>query len=481
VFDRLSDKITNAFRHLSGNVRITEENVEETLKEVKAALLEADVNFNVVKSFIEKTKTKAIGFKVLKGVNPGEQFVKIVHDELVSLMGDAHQEIDLKRPPVFPILLVGLNGAGKTTFAGKLANYLLKKKKDVLLVPADTNRPAAKEQLQALAGQLQVECFDSDLSMHPRDIVTKAMEAAAVRRKDIIIIDTAGRLHVDTELMEEIREVRDAIIAEEPEILLVVDAMTGQDAVNVSKSFHDQVGLTGVVLSKMDSDARGGAALSIRHVAQVPIRFLSVGEKLGDLDLFYPDRLAKRILDMGDVLSLVEKAQEVVSEDEIGDIMGKMASKEFTLEDFLQQMKIMNRFGSVENLFKLIPGMGGLFRKLGDVSHAQGELEKIKTIISSMTVQERQNYKLIKGTRKERIARGSGTSVAAVNSLLEKFVQVQQVMAPMLGLVRNKGILGFNQKGSLNMKGQRMAPQYTPTGKSRNKLKHLGPFGKKYF
>ena len=304
MFDNLSEKFSDAFKNVSGKGKISESNIEDTLKQVRTALLEADVNFKVVKEFVNKVKEKALGEKVLRGVNPGEQFVKIMHDELASLMGEEHEELKLDRP-INPILIVGLNGAGKTTFTGKLALYLKnKKKEEVFLIPADNFRPAAKDQLIKHAKSMQIEYFDSDLSMLPKDIVKAGMEEAKKLGKKVVIVDTAGRLQVDDELMGQLVDVKNELI--NPEVLLVADAMTGQEAVNVAKVFHEKIGLTGAVLSKMDSDARGGAALSIRYVTQVPIRFISVGEKMSELEPFHPDRLAKRILDMGDVvLSLI--------------------------------------------------------------------------------------------------------------------------------------------------------------------------------
>ncbi len=360
MFDTLSEKFSNAFKYVQGKSKISEENIEETLKEVRTALLEADVNFKVVKDFISSVKEKAIGEKVIKGVNPGEQFVKIMHDELAKIMGDANEELNLDRPGIIPILIVGLNGQGKTTFSGKLAMHLKnKKKKDVLLVPADTFRPAAKAQLQTLAAQIGVDCFDSDLNLHPKEIALLAIEEAKKRHKTIVIIDTAGRLHVDLELMAQLKEVKLALEHLRPEVLMVADAMTGQEAVNVSKAFHDAIGVTGIVLSKMDSDAKGGAALSIRHVTGVPIRYVSMGEKMKDLELFHPDRLAKRILDMGDVVSLVEKAQENIDEKDAENMMKNFQKGKFTVDDFLKQMEMMNSLGSMTSILKMIPGMGG--------------------------------------------------------------------------------------------------------------------------
>ncbi len=481
MFDNLSEKFSDAFRSLRGKNKISEENVEETLKQVKTALLEADVNFKVVKEFVEKVKTEALGEKVLRGVEPGQQFVKIMHDELAKLMGGENSELNLKRPPVIPILIVGLNGAGKTTFAGKLALYLRNKnKKDVLLIPADNFRPAAKDQLITHAKNLGVDYFDSDLSMKPVDIVRAGLEEAKRLHKEIAIIDTAGRLQVDEELMSQLVDVRKSL--DHPEVLMVADAMTGQEAVNVSKVFHEKVGLTGVVLSKMDSDARGGAALSIRYVTGVPIKFISVGEKMKDLEPFHPDRLAKRILDMGDVLSLVEKAEEAINQDEAMGMMQNLERGRFTINDFVKQMETINRLGSFGSILKMIPGMGGALRQMGDLSGAENEMNKMKVIINSMTKKEREEVSLIDGSRRKRIAAGSGKSVQEVNQFLERFDQMRQMMVGMMGMMKGGGLPNIPGMGPV--KGFRQAPQNQNQqlfGQQEKKNKPKSPFGKKYF
>lgn len=481
MFDTLSDKFASAFKYIQGKSKITEENIEETLKDVRTALLEADVNFKVVKEFVNAVKEKALGEKVIKGVNPGEQFVKIMHDELARIMGDANEELDLDRPGIVPVLIVGLNGQGKTTFSGKLALHLKsKKKKDVLLVPADTFRPAAKAQLQTLAKQIDVDCYDSDLSMHPRDLVLAAMEEAKKRHKSVVIIDTAGRLHVDEELMGQLKEVKAALEEYKPEVLMVADAMTGQEAVNVSKTFHEAIGVTGIVLSKMDSDAKGGAALSIRHVTGVPIRYVSMGEKMKDLELFHPDRLAKRILDMGDVLSLVEKAQENINENDAESMMQNFQKGKFTVNDFLKQMEMMNSLGSMTSILKMIPGMGGMLRQIGDLSPAENEMKRMKVIISSMTSTERDNYKLIKDSRLKRIASGSGNSEEAVRDFLKKFQQMEQMMGGLSSMMKGGAIPGMPGMGQ--QKGFRQDPEamQNPFGKQKKKGAK-GPWGKGYF
>lgn len=481
MFDNLSEKFSDAFKSLRGKNKISEENVEETLKAVKTALLEADVNFKVVKEFVEKVKTEALGEKVLRGVEPGQQFVKIMHDELAKLMGGENSELNLKRPPVMPILIVGLNGAGKTTFAGKLALYLRNKnKKEVFLIPADNFRPAAKDQLITHAKNLGVEYFDSDLSMKPVDIVRAGLEEAKRRHKEIAIIDTAGRLQVDEELMSQLVDVRKSL--DNPEVLMVADAMTGQEAVNVSKVFHEKVGLTGVVLSKMDSDARGGAALSIRYVTGVPIKFISVGEKMKDLDPFHPDRLAKRILDMGDVVSLVEKAEEAINQDDAMGMMANLEKGKFTINDFVKQMETINRLGSFGSILKMIPGMGGALRQMGDLSPAENEMKKMKVIINSMTKKEREDVDLIDGSRRKRIASGAGRTVQEVNQFIERFNQMRQMMVGMMGMMKGGGLPNIPGMGPV--KGFRQAPQNQNQqlfGQQEKKKGGKSPFGKKYF
>lgn len=481
MFDNLSEKFSDAFRSLRGKNKISEENVEETLKSVKTALLEADVNFKVVKEFVEKVKTEALGEKVLRGVEPGQQFVKIMHDELAALMGGENSELNLKRPPVIPILIVGLNGAGKTTFAGKLALYLrTKNKKDVYLIPADNFRPAAKDQLITHAKNLGVDYFDSDLSMKPVDIVRAGLEQAKKLHKEVAIIDTAGRLQVDEELMSQLVDVRKSL--DNPEVLMVADAMTGQEAVNVSKVFHEKVGLTGVVLSKMDSDARGGAALSIRYVTGVPIKFISVGEKMKDLDPFHPDRLAKRILDMGDVLSLVEKAEEAINQDDAMGMMANLEKGKFTINDFVKQMETINRLGSFGSILKMIPGMGGALRQMGDLSPAENEMKKMRVLINSMTKQERENVDLIDSSRRRRIAAGAGRTVQEVNQFIERFGQMRQMMVGMMGMMKGGGLPNIPGMGPV--KGFRQAQKQQNQqmfGQQEKKNKPKSPFGKKYF
>lgn len=482
MFDTLSEKFDNAFKNLRGKGKISENNIEDALKEVRTALLEADVNFKVVRSFINSVKEKALGEKVISGVNPEEQFVKIVHDELASVMGDEHESIDWEKPSPKVVLIVGLNGQGKTTFSGKLSLFLKNKKdKKVLLVPADTFRPAAKDQLMTLSKQVDVPCYDSDLGLHPKDIATQAIAQAKQDGQDVVIIDTAGRLHVDEELMGQIKEVREALKGYDPEVLMVADAMTGQEAVNVAKSFHDAIGLTGVVLSKMDSDARGGAALSIRFVTQVPIRFISMGEKMKDLELFHPDRLAGRILDMGDVVTLVEKAQEEIDEKEAESMMKNLEKGKFSFDDFIKQMNMINNLGSMGSLLKMIPGMGNLMRQVGDLSGAEDEMKRMKVMISSMTKKERQDHKLLNDSRIERIAKGSGHSVKAVKDFVEKFRQMEKMMGGMMSMMKG-GMPGMGMPGmGGGMPGGMPGMPGIPGGKKKKKGKKKSPWGGGYF
>ena len=477
MLDSLSDKLHDAFRHVRGTSKISESNVEDTLKDVRTALLEADVNFKVVKEFVAKVKEKALGEKVVRGANPGEQFVKLMHDELASLMGGEHKEMDIDRK-LLPVLICGLNGAGKTTFTGKLGLFLKqKKKKNVYFIPADNFRPAAKDQLIKHAKSLDIDYFDSDLTMLPVDIVKAGLAKAADLGKDIVIIDTAGRLQVDDELMGQLEDVKNYL--KDPEVLLVADAMTGQEAVNVAKVFHEKIGLTGAVLSKMDSDARGGAALSIKYVTNVPIRFMSTGEAMKDLEAFHPDRLAKRILDMGDVLTLVEKAQEVIDEKDAENMMKRLEKNKFTINDFMKQMESMNKLGSMASIMKMIPGMGGAMRQMGDMSGAEDEMKNMKVLISSMTNKERDDHKLINESRVRRIAKGSGRSEKDVHDFIEKFVQMKEMMSGMMYMMKGGGMPSMPGMPG-GTPGFRNAPQ-TGKKKGKKKGKKGSPFGSRFF
>ncbi len=447
MFDTLSEKLQNSFQGLRGRSKISSANIEDAIKQVRTALLEADVNFKIVKSFIEEVKAKALGEKVLRGVDPGQQFVKILQDELTKMMGETHSELNIEGQGPRPVLIVGLNGAGKTTFTSKLALQLKdKKQKKVLLAPADNFRPAAKDQLQTLAAQIGVECFDSDLSLAPVDIATLAMKHARENNFDVVLIDTAGRLQVDQNLMGQLVHVKESLDA--PQVLFVADAMTGQQAVDVAQTFHSQVGLTGVVLSKMDSDARGGAALSIRHSTGVPILFLSTGERPSDLEPFYPDRIASRILDMGDVVTLVEKAQEQIDEKEAEKLMNKIEKNTFSLDDFVKQMEMLGKMGPLESLMKMIPGMGGMLRQAGDLSSAKKEMKQMKVMVSSMTLQERKDHKLLNDSRKTRVAKGSGYSVGDLDQFLKKFEKMQKMMSGMASFMKGGGMPGAGGAGT---------------------------------
>lgn len=421
MFDSLSDKLKNVMKKISGQSKLSEANVSEALKEVRLALLEADVNYTVVKNFVNRIKEKALGAEVLMGVNPRQQFIKIINDELVEALGG--KNVDLNQGNKV-IVLVGLQGAGKTTFAAKLAKLLQKNKEKILLVGADVYRPAAKKQLKVLSDQIGAENFTIADSNDAVDIVKQALEYAKTKKVDTVIIDTAGRLHIDEELMNELSKIKQ--IANPTDILLTVDGMTGQDAVNVSKAFNDYLEITGVVLTKLDGDTRGGAALSVKEVCGKPIKFISEGEKLDEVSKFHPERLASRILGMGDVVTLVEKAQEIIDEKEAKLMEEKFRKNQFDFEDFLKQFKFIKKMGSLSGILKLIPGvnLGNL-----DMNMAEKEMKKVEAMIFSMTVEERRNPQLLKVyNRKVRIAKGSGTQVSDINKLLKQHEQMKQMV-----------------------------------------------------
>lgn len=429
MFENLTDRLSGVFRNLSGRAQLTEANIQDALREVRLALLEADVNFKVVKDFVERVREAAEGVQVMKGVTPAQQVVQVVHDELVKLLGGDDTELHLQGAQPAVILMVGLQGSGKTTSSGKLALQLRKQKMKPFLVPADVYRPAAIDQLRTLAKQLDVPCFDSRPDMNPVDIARMAVEEAKERQATVVILDTAGRLHVDETLMDELSAIKAAVNPQE--ILFVADAMTGQDAVTVAEAFNEKLGLTGVVLTKMDGDARGGAALSIKSVTGAPVKFVGMGEKLSDLEVFHPDRAAGRILGMGDVLTLLEKAQGDIEADEAEALAKKMQKAKFDLEDFRTQMRRMRKMGSLESILKLIPGLGGLAGQLGEMGGHEKELDRTEAIINSMTMKERQNPDIINPGRKQRIAKGSGTRVQDVNQLLKQFDQMRKMMQSM--------------------------------------------------
>ena len=430
AFESLSEKLSGIFKKIRGQARLTESNMDDMLKEIRIALLEADVNFKVVKEFTNNIKEKAIGQEVLSKLNPGQMLVKIVHDELVELLGSDDSEIHYANTRPTVIMMVGLQGSGKTTSTGKLA-YLMKNKlkKKVLLAAADVYRPAAIDQLAQIAQSVGVDLVNLGTKVSPVEISKKAKEKAFNEHYDALIIDTAGRLQIDEQLMDELNNIKAAV--QPDEILLLVDAMAGQDAVNVANAFNDKLSLTGVIMSKLDGDARGGAALSIRHMTGVPIKFSGVGEKVSDLDIFHPDRMADRILGMGDVMTLVEKAQEELDEKETKKAVNKMMSGKFDLEDMLDQMRKVQKMGSLGGLMKLIPGMPKITPE--QQAAAEKEMRNFEVIINSMTPQERHDPSLFKYSRKVRVANGCGKSIADVNKVLKKYDQMKVMMKQMEG------------------------------------------------
>ncbi len=426
MFESLSEKLERSFKILKGHGHITEINVAETLKEVRKALLDADVSYKIAKQFTEQVKEKAMGQNVLTSVSPGQLMVKIVHDDLAELMGGEHVDIAMKGSPVV-ILIAGLQGSGKTTFSAKLASYLKRKKgKNPLLVAGDVYRPAAINQLQVLGGQIGVEVYTEEGSKEPVKIAKNSIAYAREKNFNVVIVDTAGRLAIDEAMMNEIKNVKDAINPHET--LFVVDAMTGQDAVNTAKTFHDKLDYDGVVLTKLDGDTRGGAALTIRSVVDKPIKFVGIGEKMEALDVFYPKRMADRILGMGDIVSLVEKAQEQFDTVEAQKLQQKIAKNQFNFNDFLAQIKQIKKMGNIKDLMSMIPGMGKAIKNLDIDDDAFKEVE---AIILSMTPKEREDPKILNGTRRKRIALGSGTDIQEVNRLVKQFEETRKMMSMM--------------------------------------------------
>lgn len=425
MFDSLSERLDGVFRKLKGHGKLTESNIEQGLKEVRMALLEADVHFRVVKKFIADIKARALGQEVMASLTPGQQVVKIVNEELTELMGSHLQELELKGTHPVSVMLVGLQGSGKTTTAGKLAVLLRKSGRKPYLVPADVYRPAAIDQLKKIAAQLSVPVHDSRPDMDPVDICQEARTAAHQAGCDTLLLDTAGRLHVDEALMAELVRIKEAV--RPSDILLVADAMTGQDAVNIAKSFDEALEIGGVVLTKIDGDARGGAALSIKAVTGKPVKFVGVGEKLADLEAFHPDRMASKILGMGDVLSLIEKAQDAVDAKQAAELEKKLRKNQFTLDDFRNQLVQIRKMGSLTDLLKMIPGMGAN-KQMKNLQVDEKELVRIEAIINSMTREERRNHAILNGSRRKRIAKGSGTSVQDINRLLKNYTQVMKMM-----------------------------------------------------
>lgn len=432
MFENLSERLTRTLKNISGRGRLTEDNIKETLREVRMALLEADVALPVVRDFVAQVKEKAVGLEVSKSLTPGQEFIKIVRKALEEAMGQANEELALNTQPPAVVLMAGLQGAGKTTSVAKLARFLTeRKKKKVLVVSADVYRPAAIKQLQTLANEVGVECFPSDVSQQPVDIVNAAIAHARTRIFDVLLVDTAGRLHVDEGMMQEIQALHATVTP--IETLFVVDAMTGQDAANTAKAFNDALPLTGVILTKADGDARGGAALSIRHITGKPIKFIGMGEKVDALEPFHPDRVASRILGMGDVLSLIEELEQKVDKEKAAKVAQKvMKGKGFSLEDFRDQLGQMRNMGGMMSMMDKLPGMKNL------PANVAGQMDdkqfiRMEAIINSMTPKERQFPDLIKGSRKKRIAAGSGTQVQDVNKLLKQFTQMQKMMKQVSG------------------------------------------------
>mgnify|MGYP000117021192 CR=1 FL=1 len=460
AFENLSNKLQDVFKQLRGKGKLTEADVKTAMREVKIALLEADVNFKIVKNFIKTVTERAVGTEVLEGLNPGQQVIKIVNEELISLMGTTQSQLTFAKRPPTVYMMVGLQGAGKTTSSGKLAGQLRKQGRNPLLVACDVYRPAAIKQLQVVGKNYNIPVFEMGDKLSPVEISKKALEYAAENRNDVILIDTAGRLHINEELMQELQDIKEVVKPQE--ILLVVDAMTGQDAVTVAESFDSQLGIDGIIMTKLDGDARGGAALSVRSVTNKPIKYIGMGEKMEDLEPFYPDRMASRILGMGDVLTLIDKVQQNIDEQEAKEMQKKMLSNEFTLEDFLSQMQQIKKMGPLKDLMGnssalrhlkavdftdekfgvptgMIPGMNkfNLDEALNGVDPSK-EMAKTEAIIQSMTREERLNPSILNGPRKKRIANGSGRSIAEVNRLLKQFEEMKKMMKQMNNMQKGK-------------------------------------------
>src|SRR5512145_1832033 len=426
MFESLSEKLELTFKKLRGQGKISEKNIDDALRDVRLALLEADVHVNVVKKFLDSVKARSLGQDVLQSLTPEQQFLKIVRDELVLLLGGMHQELDLKAAPPVVIMLVSLQGSGKTTTLAKLARYLKRdKKRTPYLVPADVHRPAAIEQLKILGGELGLPVYDANPELSPVVICQRALQEAKQKFCDVVLIDTAGRLHIDEELMQELAAIKESVRPHQ--ILFVADSMTGQDAVNQAIGFDGKLGLAGVILTKLDGDARGGAALSIRQMVGKPILFSGIGEKLDALEPFYPDRLASRILGMGDVLSLIDKVQQNVEQKEAARLQQAFQKQQFTLEEFQIQLQQIKRMGPVGNLLEMIPGGKKLAGQV-DSEKAEQELKRVEAIINSMTLQERRNPAILNGSRRRRIAQGSGTTVTDINRLMKQFLEMKKMM-----------------------------------------------------
>jgi len=457
MFDSLSEKLESAFKKLRGQGVMTEDNIKEALREVRLALLEADVNFKVVKDFIENVRVKAVGTEVLQSLSPGQQIVKIVHDELITMMGGKEDNsLNLAAKPPVALMMVGLQGAGKTTTCGKLGRHLKGLKRRPLLVPADVYRPAAIEQLKIVGKQLGLEVFNSSADQKPIDICNAAMKFAELNGYDTVILDTAGRHQIDEYLMNELTEI--AASVKPQEILFVADAMTGQEAVNVASGFNDLLSITGVILTKLDGDAKGGAALSIKAVTGKPVKFVGLGEKLDALEIFHADRLVSRILGMGDVLTLVEKAQSVFDEKDAARLKEKLKKNQFDLEDFLAQLQQFKKMGSLESIMSMIPGMGKMMKQMQGAQPSEKEIGRIEAIIRSMTPGERANHTIINGSRRLRIAKGSGTSVQEINQLLKRFAEAQKMMKQLQKLGPKGMLKSMGGMGGMGGLGKGMFP-----------------------
>ena len=443
AFDSLTEKLQNVFRNLRSKGRLTEDDVKTALREVKMALLEADVNFKVVKSFIKNVQERAVGQDVMNGLNPGQMVIKIVNEELVALMGSETTEIRLEPGKATTVIMMaGLQGAGKTTTTAKLAGKFKLKGKKPLLVACDVYRPAAIQQLQINGEKQGVDVFTMGDKHKPANIAKAALEHATKNGNNIVSLDTAGRLHIDEGMMEELREIKEAVTVHQT--ILVVDAMTGQDAVNVAKEFNDKIGIDGVIVTKLDGDTRGGAALSIKAVTGCPILYAGMGEKLSDLEQFYPDRMASRILGMGDILTLIEKAEADIDEDKAKEMSQKLRKAQFDFEDYLESMKQMRKMGGLGNILGMLPGIGGMMGKMGktpdiDSDDAQRKMERMEAIIYSMTVKERRNPDILNPSRKHRIAKGAGVDISEVNKLCKQFEQMKKMMKQMPGMMGGKG------------------------------------------
>ena len=431
IFEGLSDKLQGALSKLKSKGKLTEKDVKDAMREVKLALLEADVNFKVVKDFVKKVQDRCVGQEVMESLTPAQHVIKIVNEELTSLMGDVSSKVMISPKPPTVIMMVGLQGAGKTTTSGKLGGYFKKQGKRPLLVACDVYRPAAIKQLQVVGEKLDIPVFNMGDKESPVNIAKAGLSHALKHNNDLVIIDTAGRLHIDENLMDELKSIKSEV--KPHEILLVVDSMTGQDAVNVAESFNEALGVDGVVLTKLDGDTRGGAALSIRAVTQKPIKFIGMGEKLDDLEPFHPDRMASRILGMGDILSLIEKAQENIDFEKAKELEQKIKKQELDFEDFLEQMEQIQNMGPLDKILGMIPGMGNIKDQLGDVDLNGKEMKRTKAIVQSMTLEERRDPSILNASRKKRIARGSGTTVQDVNRLIKQFNEMKKMMKMFTG------------------------------------------------